>query len=406
LKLLIRKILILTGILLMIILLPAACSRKEKTDVTADTDVTQNASSEISGPAAGEASDSDITGGSDIQDTAGNSVAEEGASDPDAPDSDTAEDNLTADAPAGNTSSGDDISRDDPDKNSGNDAPVNPSDSNTGGGTSGTEAPDGGNKSNDGSGSKGDKDSSGGNENRDSGGNKNSGSGNNSSSGSNGNNNGSEGKETSSAKRIIAIDAGHQSKGNYEEEPIGPGAKTTKPKVSSGTQGAYTDVPEYKLTLVIAKKVKEELISRGYEVVMIRETNDVNLSNAERAEIANESGADAFIRIHADGSVNSEVHGASTLYPSKKNPYVSELSADSYDLAKAIVDALCDSTGARNRGATAHDDMSGINWSAVPVTIIEMGYMTNEKEDRLMQTEEYQDKIVQGICDGIDDYFD
>lgn len=207
-------------------------------------------------------------------------------------------------------------------------------------------------------------------------------------------------------KKIVAIDAGHQRKGNYDKEPIGPGATTMKPKVSSGTQGRFTGVPEYKLNLVIAKKVEKELIDRGYEVVMIRDTNNVNLSNKERADIANECGADIFIRIHADGSNNPDVHGASTLYPSKKNPYVPQLSADSHDLAKAIVDSLCDITGAKNRGAIAHDDMSGINWSSIPVTIIEMGYMTNKTEDKLMQTEDYQDKIVQGICDGIDDYFD
>ena len=212
--------------------------------------------------------------------------------------------------------------------------------------------------------------------------------------------------KTAPVKKIVAIDAGHQSKGNYGKEPIGPGAKAMKPKVSSGTQGRFTGVPEYKLNLVIAKMVEKELISRGYEVVMIREKNNVDLSNKERADIANESGADIFIRIHADGSNNPDVHGASTLYPSKKNPYVPQLSADSNDLAKAIVDSICDKTGAKNRGAIAHDDMSGINWSTIPVTIIEMGYMTNKTEDKLMQTEDYQDKIVQGICDGIDDYFD
>lgn len=206
-------------------------------------------------------------------------------------------------------------------------------------------------------------------------------------------------------KRIVAIDAGHQRKGNYDTEPIGPGAKATKAKVSSGTQGRYTKVPEYELNLVVAKKVKEELINRGYEVVMIRETHDVDLSNKERADIANKSGADIFIRIHANGSENPSVNGTSTLYPSKKNPYIADLSAASLKLSQAIVDAICENTGSKNRGAIAHDDMSGINWSKIPVTIIEMGYMTNEKEDKLMQTEDYQNKIAQGICDGIDKYF-
>jgi len=208
-----------------------------------------------------------------------------------------------------------------------------------------------------------------------------------------------------SEKKIVAIDAGHQRKGNYDKEPIGPGAKTTKAKVSSGTQGRFTGVPEYELNLVVAKKVKDELINRGYEVIMIRESHDVDLSNKERADIANESGADIFIRIHANGSTNPSVHGTLTIYPSDKNPYVADLSDASYKLSKAIVDAICEITGSKNRGAIARDDMSGINWSKIPVTIIEMGYMTNEKEDKLMQTVDYQDKIAQGICNGIDDYF-
>ncbi len=216
----------------------------------------------------------------------------------------------------------------------------------------------------------------------------------------------SDHSDTKSEKRLIAIDAGHQSKGNSEKEPIGPGASTTKPKVSTGTRGVATNVPEYKLNLIIALKVKEELLERGYDVFMIRETNDVDLSNRDRAEMANESGADLFIRIHADGSENSSVSGTSTLYPSENNPYVAYLNEDSYALSKAIVDSMCDRTGARNRGAIARDDMSGINWCTIPVSIIEMGYMSNKKEDKLMQTEEYQDKMVQGICDGIDAYYE
>ncbi len=208
-----------------------------------------------------------------------------------------------------------------------------------------------------------------------------------------------------SVKKMIAIDAGHQKKGNNEKEPIGPGSKTRKAKVSSGTQGVSTKVPEYELNLVISKLVKEELSNRGYEVYMIREKNDVNLSNKERADLANKSNADVFIRIHADSSTDSSITGASTLYPSPDNPYVSQLSKKSKELSTAIIDALCDKTGAKNRGAIPRDDMSGINWCTIPVSIIEMGFMSNPKEDKLMETTEYQKKIAHGICDGIDSYF-
>ncbi|MFT4146076.1 MAG: N-acetylmuramoyl-L-alanine amidase [Mobilitalea sp.] len=216
----------------------------------------------------------------------------------------------------------------------------------------------------------------------------------------------SKAKEEDKKPYIIAIDAGHQKKGNYDKEPVGPGSKTMKTKVSSGTRGVSSGVYEYELTLKIAKGVKKELIARGYEVVMIRDKHDVDISNKERSEIANESGADILIRIHADGYSDPSVNGVSTLYPSKKNPYVADLSADSYSLSKKIVDSICKQTKAKNRGTMPHDDMSGINWSKIPVTIIEVGFMTNKKEDKLLQTKEYQSKIIKGICNGIDDYFD
>ena len=192
----------------------------------------------------------------------------------------------------------------------------------------------------------------------------------------------------------IAIDAGHQARGNFSTEPIGPGASTRKAKVAGGATGTATRVPEYKLTLRVAKKLQKELTQRGYQVYMIRTKNNVNISNKKRAQLANKSGADIYIRIHADSS------GSST-----RNRYVKKLSKASKKLSSNIIRAYSKKTGIRNRGLVQRDDLTGTNWSKTPVTLIEMGFLSNPTEDRLMQKGSMQNKMATGIANGIDDYF-
>lgn len=204
---------------------------------------------------------------------------------------------------------------------------------------------------------------------------------------------------------VIAIDPGHQGVANTEQEPIGPGATQTKMKVTGGTTGVSTGVPEHQLNLEVSFLLREELKKRGYEVVMIRESAEVNLSNRERAEIANEAGVDAFLRIHANGSPNAAEQGALTICMTASNPFNANLYPQSRRLSEAILQELLNATGAGNKGVIERDDMSGTNWSKVPVTIVEMGFMSNPEEDQRMNTEEYRKRLVEGMAKGLDLYF-
>lgn len=205
---------------------------------------------------------------------------------------------------------------------------------------------------------------------------------------------------------LIVIDAGHQSKGNYEKEPVGPGSTEMKIKVAAGTTGVSTGIPEYKLTLAVSLKLRDILEARGYKVVMIRSHHEVNISNAERAEVANKLYADAFIRVHANGSENSSVNGIMTLCQTKDNPYNADIYEECKELATLVLDEMVSATGANKQFVWEVDTMSGINWCQVPVTIVEMGYMSNPEEDERMALDEYQQKLAEGIANGIDKYFE
>ncbi len=204
-------------------------------------------------------------------------------------------------------------------------------------------------------------------------------------------------------KKIVGIDPGHQIRGNNGTEPNGPGSSVMKTKVAGGTSGVSTRKPEYQLTLEIGLALKDELVKRGYKVVLTRDKNEVDITNVERAQKLNKS-CDVAVRLHADGAASS-VRGASVLYPSGNNPYVASLSADSKKLSECVISSYCTSTGIRNRGLSQRDDLTGTNWSTIPVALLEMGFMTNTADDNYMSSADGQAAMVTGIANGIDTYF-
>lgn len=212
-------------------------------------------------------------------------------------------------------------------------------------------------------------------------------------------------EEPAANSHVVVIDPGHQGQGDSTTEPNGPGSSTMKARVAGGTHGTTTGVYEYQLTLAISQQLQAELEKRGYTVYLTRTSHDVNISNMERAQYATNVGGEIAVRIHANGVDNASVSGAMALAPSSANPYIAYLADRSWNLSKCILDAYCAATGMRNQGVSTSDTMTGINWSTVPVTILEMGYMTNPTDDVNMEDPAYQARMVQGIADGIDAYF-
>ncbi len=204
---------------------------------------------------------------------------------------------------------------------------------------------------------------------------------------------------------VIVLDPGHASQVPGTTEPVGPGSSEMKDADTEGTYGPASGLHEYELTMDVSQKLRAELEERGYDVKMTHHDTFNPISCTERAAVANENHADAFIRIHANGSEDTSANGAMTICITKDNPYHPELYSASARLSEIILDSYCSQTGARREYVWETDSMTGNNWSEVPATLIELGYMTNPDEDLQMNQDSYQKVMVKAIADGLDRWF-
>jgi N-acetylmuramoyl-L-alanine amidase len=201
-------------------------------------------------------------------------------------------------------------------------------------------------------------------------------------------------------KKVVVIDPGHGAGGNHEYELQSPDSDITKMKDGGGTEGVATGVPEYAVTLKVSEKLKALLEQNNYTVIMTKTQASEDPGNIERAEVGNNNNADLVIRIHCDGIDDQNITGASMLVPAPVG-YAKDISDISYQYGQTILSDLLVNAGMNNRGVVQRNDLTGFNWSKVPVVLVELGFMSNPGEDRLLNDDSYENQLAQGLYNGI-----
>jgi N-acetylmuramoyl-L-alanine amidase len=200
---------------------------------------------------------------------------------------------------------------------------------------------------------------------------------------------------------VIVLDPGHDLRANPETEPIGPGSSTRKIKDGGGTSGVVSGLREADLNLRVAVRLRQLLERAGVRVVMTRtKTAGTSIGNVARAGIANRAQAALFLRIHADGSMDRSTRGTHALYPALRRGWTDDVYAESRRAARIVKADLRAALGFPDRGVQERSDFTGFNWADVPVILVEMGFMTNPTEDRLLATSAYQQRAAVGLCRG------
>lgn len=192
-----------------------------------------------------------------------------------------------------------------------------------------------------------------------------------------------KGENLKPSDRVIVIDAGHGGKD--------PGALSINKN------------KEKDLNLSVSLKLDQELRSLGYNTIMTRNTDEF-IDLYERARIANDSYADVFVSIHGNSHDNKSIAGIQVLYCPATQSEKKEI--DQHPFAKSIMDELLKATGAVDKGIIQRPNLVVLRETKMPAVLVETGFLSNSAEEKLLFTEDYQNKIVNGIIKGIEKYFE
>ncbi|MHB8896226.1 MAG: N-acetylmuramoyl-L-alanine amidase [Candidatus Geothermincolia bacterium] len=203
------------------------------------------------------------------------------------------------------------------------------------------------------------------------------------------------------AGKVICVDPGGQSRPDIDEW-ADPGM-TRKNSPEPEIRGVTTGNAEYLVNMDIALKLKNLLEKDGMTVVMTRESNDVEISNAMRAEMANNANANLYMRIHCANSDDPFKRGTQTLYPTE-SVWSEAIFQQSKAAALFVQAEVIRSCGTEDLGTIPTHDLAGFNWSRVPVVQAEPGYLSSPRDDTLLAEDNYRWKVAWGLRNGIIKY--
>lgn len=178
-----------------------------------------------------------------------------------------------------------------------------------------------------------------------------------------------------------------------------------KPKMTAAGVGVSTGTFEYTVTREVAEDLEAELERRGYTVILSRTSDNVNISNAKRAQMADSSGAELYLKLETPSVSQPSTSGILAMITTSGNSRNGGLYENNYELAYDLLKTVCDQTGGTRMGIYETDALASLNYCQIPAVVMNIGFLSNKDDDEKLATADYKEKMASALADGIDLYF-